>query len=120
VVKKRGRRRRRIDDDAPAWAKALLKSKKLTSDLEAIKTGNVTQTKKQTALQSFEKSDVLRTKPELKRSLGYRIDVNLKPYRGSNKELESEYSELVQVSADNNVYGGPAGGGQVIKSLMKQ
>jgi hypothetical protein len=44
----------------------------------------------------------------------------LKPYRGSNKELESEYSELVQVSADNNVYGGPAGGGQVIKSLMKQ
>jgi hypothetical protein len=26
VVKKRGRRRGRIDDDAPAWAKALLKS----------------------------------------------------------------------------------------------
>jgi hypothetical protein len=33
----------------------------------------------------------------------------LKLYRGSNQELESEYSDLVQVSAD--VYGGAAGGG---------
>jgi hypothetical protein len=32
------------------------------------------------------------------------------PIEDQIKELESEYSELVQVSADNNVYGGAAGG----------
>lgn len=104
----------KIDDDAPAWAKALLKSnEKLTSDLEAIKTGNVLQTKKQTASQLFEKSDVLnKLKEELKPRWINRIDVNSEtPIEDQIKELESEYSELVQVNADNNQYGGAAGGG---------
>jgi len=104
----------KIDDDAPAWAKALLKSnEKLTSDLEAIKTGNVLQTKKQTASQLFEKSDVLKgLKEDLKPRWINRIDVNSEtPIEDQIKELESEYSELVQVSADSNQYGGPAGGG---------
>lgn len=103
-----------IDDDAPAWAKALLKSnEKLTSDLESIKTGNVLETKKQTASQMFEKSEVLKgLKPELKERWNNRIDVNSEtPIEDQIKELESEYSELVQVSADSNQYGGPAGGG---------
>jgi hypothetical protein len=69
------------------------------------------QTKKQTALQSFEKSDVW-TKTGTKDRWVNRIDVNSEtPIEDQIKELESEYSELVQVSADNNVYGGPAGGG---------
>lgn len=104
----------KIDDDAPAWAKALLKSnEKLTSDLEAIKSGNVLETKKQTAYQLFEKSDVLKgLKEDLKPRWINRIDVNSEtPIEDQIKELESEYSELVQVSADNNQYGGPAGGG---------
>lgn len=103
-----------IDNDAPAWAKALLKSnEKLTADLEAIKTGNVLQTKKQTASQLFEKSDVLKgLKEDLKPRWINRIDVNSEtPIEDQIKELESEYSELVQVTADNNQYGGAAGGG---------
>lgn len=85
----------------------------LKSDIDSIKTGNVTQTKKQSALQSFEKSDVLKgLKPELKDRWVNRIDVNSEtPIEDQIKELESEYSDLVQVSADNNVYGGAAGGG---------
>lgn len=103
-----------VDKDAPAWAKALLKSnEKLTSDIESIKTGNVLQTKKQTALQSFEKSEILQgLKPELKDRWVNRIDVNSEtPIEDQIKELELEYSELVQVNADSNVFSGPAGGG---------
>ncbi|WP_141672807.1 hypothetical protein [Flavobacterium crassostreae] len=104
----------KIDDDAPAWAKALLKSnEKLTSDLESIKSGNVLETKKQTASQLFGKSEVLKgMKPELKDRWINRVDVNSDtPFEDQIKELESEYSELVQVNADSNVYGGPAGFG---------
>jgi hypothetical protein len=104
----------KIDDDAPAWAKALLKSnEKLTSDLEAIKTGNVLQTKKQTASQLFEKSDVLKgLKDTLKPKWIDRINVDSDTsIEDQIKDLETEYSELVQVNADNNQYGGPAGGG---------
>jgi hypothetical protein len=104
----------KIDSDAPAWAKALLKSnEKLTADLETIKTGNVLQTKKQTASQLFEKSDVLKgLKEDLKPRWVNRIDVNSETsIEDQIKELETEYSELVQVNADNNQYGGAAGGG---------
>jgi hypothetical protein len=97
-----------------AFEKRMLKSfGDLKSDIDSIKTGNVTQTKKQSALQSFEKSDVLKgLKPELKDRWVNRIDVNSEtPIEDQIKELESEYSDLVQVSADNNVYGGAAGGG---------
>jgi hypothetical protein len=49
----------------------------LTSDLEQSKLGMLHKTKKQTALQSFEKSDVLKgLKPELKDRWVNRIDVN--------------------------------------------
>jgi hypothetical protein len=85
----------------------------LKSDIDSIKTGNVLQTKKQTASQLFEKSDVLsKLKEDLKPRWINRIDVNSEtPIEDQIKELESEYSELVQVNADNNQYGGPAGGG---------
>lgn len=85
----------------------------LKSDIDSIKTGNVLQGKKQTASQLFEKSDVLKgLKEDLKPRWINRIDVNSEtPIEDQIKELESEYSELVQVNADNNQYGGPAGGG---------
>jgi hypothetical protein len=85
----------------------------LKSDIDSIKSGNVLETKKQTASQLFEKSDVLKgLKEDLKPRWINRIDVNSEtPIEDQIKELESEYSELVQVSADNNQYGGPAGGG---------
>jgi len=85
----------------------------LKSDIDSIKTGNVLQGKKQTASQLFEKSEVLKSlKEDLKPRWINRIDVNSEtPIEDQIKELESEYSELVQVNADNNQYGGPAGGG---------
>jgi hypothetical protein len=86
---------------------------KLTGEVEAIKTGNVLQTKKQTASQLFEKSEVLKgLKDTLKPKWIDRINVDSEtPIEDQIKELETEYSELVQVNADNNQYGGPAGGG---------
>lgn len=104
----------KIDDDAPAYVKAMFaKLDKVTSDLDSIKTGNITQTKKQTASQLFEKSEVLKgLKDTLKPKWIERIDVNSEtPIEDQIKELETEYSELVQVSADSNSYAGPAGGG---------
>jgi hypothetical protein len=101
-------------DDAPEWAKALIKqNEKLTTDLEAIKTGNVTQTKKQTASDLFGKSEILKgLKPELKERWLNRINVDSETsFDDQIKELESEYSELVQVNADTNYYAPPAGGG---------
>lgn len=103
-----------VDNDAPTWAKALLKqNEKLTSEIESIKTGNVTQNKKQTAFELFGKSEILKgLKPELKERWLNRIDVNSEtPFDDQIKELESEYSELVQVTADTNYYAPPAGGG---------
>lgn len=96
------------------FEKRMLKSfGDLKSDIDSIKSGNMLETKKQTASQLFEKSDVLKgLKEDLKPRWINRIDVNSEtPIEDQIKELESEYSELVQVSADNNQYGGPAGGG---------
>jgi hypothetical protein len=100
--------------DVPEWAKGLVEANKaLLEKVTAIESGNVLQTKKQTALQSFEKSDILKgLKPELKDRWVSRVDVNSEtPIEDQIKELESEYSELVQVNADNSVYGGGAGMG---------
>lgn len=103
-----------VEKDAPAWAKAILKqNQKLTSEIESIKTGSVTQTKKAQASELFGKSEILKgLKPELKERWLNRIDVNSEtPFDEQIKELETEFSELVQVSADNGGYAGPAGGG---------
>jgi hypothetical protein len=51
-------------------------------------------------------------KEDLKPRWINRIDVNSEtPIEDQIKELETEYSDLVQVNADSNQYGGPAGGG---------
>ncbi|EJL66304.1 hypothetical protein [Flavobacterium sp. CF136] len=109
-----------IDKDIPAWAKAILESnKKLTADLESIKSGNITQSKKEIAQKTFESSEILKgLKPELKDRWVNRIDINSEtPIEDQIKELESEYSDLVQVTADSNVYGGPAGGGRGVEKM---
>ena len=101
-------------DDVPEYVKALLsKLDTVTSDLEAIKTGKVTETKKATASDLFAKSEVLKKIPEsIRPNWINRIDVNSEtPFEDQIKVLETEYSELVQSSADNDYYAGPAGGG---------
>lgn len=101
-------------DDVPSWAQAILDSnKKLEGELEAIKTGKVIETKKQTASELFSKSEVLKRIPEgIRQNWVNRIDVNSEtPFEEQIQALETEYSTLVQVNADNNQYSGPAGNG---------
>ena len=103
-----------VDKDAPAWAKALIKqNQKLSSDLESIKSGNVTQTKKATAFDLFDKSETLKgMKPELAERWKNRLNVDSEtPIDEQIKELETEYSDLVQVNANDNHYAPAAGGG---------
>lgn len=100
--------------DVPEWAKGLVEANKaLLEKVTAIESGNVLQTKKQTASQLFEKSEVLKgLKDTLKPKWIDRINVDSETsIEDQIKDLETEYSELVQVNADNNQYGGPAGGG---------
>ena len=101
-------------DDVPEYVKALLsKLDTVTSDLEAIKTGKVTETKKATASDLFAKSEILKKIPEsIRPNWINRIDVNSETsFEDQIQALETEYSELVQSSADTNRYPGPAGGG---------
>lgn len=96
------------------FEKAMLKKfGDLKSDIDSIKTGTVLQNKKQTATQLFEKSEVLKgLKEELKPRWINRIDVESETsIEDQIKDLETEYSELVQINADNSDYAGPAGSG---------
>lgn len=102
-------------DDVPAYVKALLdKLDGVTSDLEALKTGKIVETKKQTASELFAKSEVLKRIPEgIRQNWVNRIDVNSEtPFEDQIQALETEYSTLVQETANNNDYPGPAGGGK--------
>ena len=104
----------KVDEDAPAWAKALLKQNEtLSKKIETLESGKTLESKKATATQLFEKSEVLKgLKPELKERWIGRIDVNSQtPFEEQIQALEAEFSELVQVNADTNQYAAPAGGG---------
>jgi hypothetical protein len=102
-------------DEVPSWAQAILDSnKKLEGELEAIKTGKMIETKRATASELFNKSEVLKRIPEtIRKNWENRIDVNSETsFEEQIQALETEYSELVQVSADNNQYAPAAGGGK--------
>ena len=88
----------------------------VTSDLEALKTGKVIETKKQTASELFAKSEILKRIPESVRPnwinrLPVSPETSEEEMDSAVKALETEYSTLVQVNADNNQYSGPAGNG---------
>lgn len=120
-------------DDVPAYVKALLdKLDGVTSDLEALKTGKIIETKKQTASELFAKSEVLKRIPEgIRQNWVNRLPVSPETSQEEMdlavKALEEEYSTLVQVNADNNQYSGPAGNGSaeikaddaVVESIVK-
>ena len=98
-------------DDAPSWAKALIEqNQKFAADLEAIKTGKITETKKQTAQSVFESSEILKgLKPEIKANWLNRINVDAEtPIEDQVKSLETEYTDLRQGIADNTRYSGAA------------
>lgn len=94
-------------DDTPAWAKTLIETnQKLTADIEAIKTGKITETKKQTALSVFESSEVLKAlKPEIKANWLNRIDVNSEtPIEDQVKSLETEFTDIRQEIANTTKF----------------
>lgn len=108
------------DDDEPetkgmsSFEKAMFKKfGKLESDLEAIKTGKVIETKRATASELFGKSEILKNIPEnIRKNWENRIDVNSETsFEDQIKALETEYSELTQSNANNNQYAPSAGGG---------
>lgn len=103
-----------VDKDTPEWAKALIKQNRtLAAEIETIKTGTTTATKTEQAKAALEKSEVLKAmKPEIKERWLKRVDINSEtPFEDQVKDLESEFTELYQVSADQNQYSGAAGSG---------
>jgi hypothetical protein len=106
----------KVEDDAPAYVKALLaKFDQVTADLESIKSGNAKQSKLEQAKSLLEKSDVFK-----------KLDETTKGFMLKNVELDSEtsfeeqitslegmFSKMVQTNADNNQYAPPAFNGGV-------
>ncbi len=107
-----------IDADTPAWAKALIKQNKILAEkVEAVEAGKVADTKLSQAREVFGKSEVLKSmKPEIAQKWINRFDLESETsFEDQIKELETEYTELVQANADAQELGGPAGGGQPAK-----
>ena len=79
---------------------------RLTGEVEAIKTGKITETKKQTAQSVFESSEVLKAlKPEIKANWLNRIDVNSEtPIEDQVKSLETEFTDIRQEIANTTKY----------------
>lgn len=97
-------------DDTPSWARTLIESnQKLTADIEAIKTGKIIETKKQTAQSVFDASEVLKgLKPEIRTNWLGRIDVNSETsIEDQVKNLETEFTDIRQAVAETTRYSGP-------------
>lgn len=98
-------------NDAPEWAKELIKQNAtITSELEALKSGKIVETKRASAAEAFGKSEVLKAlKDDLKPAWLNRIDVNSEtPIEDQIMTLETEYTTMVQSFADSIGYSGPA------------
>lgn len=101
-------------DETPIWAKALIESnQKLTADIEAIKTGKIIETKKQTAQSVFDASEILKgLKPEIRTNWLSRIDVNSQTLiEDQVKNLETEFTDIRQSVAETTRYSGAAPSG---------
>lgn len=98
------------NEEAPTWAKDMIETnKRLSQEIEAIKTGKIIDTKKQTAQSVFESSQILKgLKPEIRGSWLNRIDVNSETsIEDQVKLLENEFSDIRQSIADATHYSGP-------------
>lgn len=110
-----------IPADVPEWAKGLVEANKtLLEKVTAIESGKVTETKKVSAQQAFEKSEVLKLmKPELREKWLKRIVVGEETTEDEIAtqvtDLETEYSDLTQSIADSSSYSGPVPTGGPVK-----
>lgn len=103
--------------DVPDWAKGIIETTKsmaesnktLLEKVSALESGKIIDAKRQTAKQLFDGSDVLKgMKAEIKESWLKRVDVNSEtPLEDQIKGLETEYSEITQIVADNRQSSGP-------------
>lgn len=107
-------------NEAPSWAKTFMegvesKFAEIGSKVAQIESGTVKTSKQATAAEAFAKSETLKALagPTKDRWLG-RINVDSEtPIEDQIKELEAEYTELVQISAD----GRPLAGVPPVNSL---
>lgn len=93
--------------DVPAWAQALIDSNKsLKEDLNELKTGKITENKKESARKLFEGNETLKgLKQNIKDNWFNRIDVNSEtPVDEQISNLEKEYNDMVQHYADSKGY----------------
>lgn len=100
--------------EVPEWAQAMAETnRKLLEKVEAIESGKVLETKKQSAQTVFETSEVFKNaSKEVKDFMLKNIDVNSEtPIEDQVKGLEDTFGKMVQNSADTNNYSGPAGAG---------
>lgn len=85
---------------------------KLTTEVSEIKSGKITDTKRTTAQQAFEKSEVLKgMKPEVKENWLKRVVVTAETtdeeIAAQVTSLETEFTDLTQSFADSVGYTGP-------------
>lgn len=90
------------EDDEPEWAKRLF------AKVEAIEKGKITESKEEAAKKLFESNETLKNlKETVKEKWFNRIDVNSETsVEDQITDLEAEYTDLVQLSADSITYAG--------------
>lgn len=97
------------NDQMPAWAK------KLSQDIAEIKTGKITESKKEAARKLFIENETFKAMKEKGQEHFFnQIDVNSEtPVEEQISNLEETYKEIVQVQADSGDFAGrpPLGGG---------
>lgn len=108
------------NDDVPKWAQSMLDSNAaLKKELEDLKTGRITDNKKDTARKLFEKNDTFKSLGEKNKEFFFKqIDVNSETsVEDQLEELETQYNDLVQQQADSRDYSStpPTGSGNTDK-----
>jgi len=105
----------KVDENTPAWAKTIIETnQKLSKEIEDLKQGKITDTKRQTAQQAVEASEVFNgLKPEVKAKWAGRIDINSEiSFEDQVKEFETEFTDIKQTLANSSSYSGPTPTGE--------
>ena len=102
-------------DDAPEWAKALAETnKKLLEKVEALESGKITETKRQTAAQAVESSELFKAlTPEQRNRWIDRIKLDSEvSFEDQVKDFETEFTDIRQTLANSSSYSGPTPTGE--------
>ena len=97
--------------DTPEYMKTLMATiEGLKSDIAEVKTGKILETKRSSAAEVFEKSEILKVlKPEIKQSWLNRLNVDSEvSIEEQITGLETEYKTMAQSFADSSSFSGSA------------